>query len=216
MDTPFHYELELGYWDKSIQKPKRVLKFFKEENPILARNKAFEEYNEMEGWIATYNNVAPEDLIGNDSLLNSEFGLSDKEQEILKNLSVEDYIQLKNSIGISVYLVLDLDVDETDLKGKRYIIHGLYNSCYLDYWESLSFEKIFYEYFECDTGDKEVEITIFVADPLVNDYETEVILDTPLDWSQYREPEEEYVEYLKRLSNKLDSVEELGIFLACP
>ena len=206
MKIAFHYKLKVNlirYQTKdSIDFITHEI-VFKNENPIIAREKVFDEYQE---WI--------NDLYTGIGKINGY--TSDKQARIdlqtfiqNKNIKInnEDY-DINNPLeyGIGIYFVIDepynnpsflerfSDDSFLDKKGDEVLIHGIGNTPeYNDPFEvsdSLSIEIVYYDHYEYDKGTYERYYDLY--DPEL-DIDRIHILDTPFDWAELNEKNEKSI-----------------------
>jgi len=179
-------------------------KVFENENPILARQESFKEYEE---WL--------KDLytgIGNaDGYVTDKQARIDLEKFITPsgkhNVVIdENEIDIGNSFGygIGVYFIIDLpyhksweNSDMYDKKGDEYLLHGIgkgdkYNDP-LELSDSLNLEILYYEHYNYDKSDFERKAKIYDWDkPGIDEIH---FLETPFDWAGFDvEPEREEAE----------------------
>ncbi len=209
MKAPFHYEVEFTYWNKDEQTINSLEpKVFINEQPINARNKAFELFNDYENFVATHNSININELSKNEKIRLVEFSIDGKNLDTLTKDELNQIATLMHRMGIVVYLVLDVDIDEDDIKGKRFPIHGILTRFdRFEYWESLYWENCFYDIFKLNKNGKEVEATFYHPDDV--EIQTEMILKTPINWDDYAEPNAEDLEYIELLNKRITERDKL-------
>ncbi len=147
-------------------------KVFKEQSPILAREKAFSHYNSYIDTILEPNLHHYE--------ISQRLSLRIEKRTIeLDNEKVEinDF-----QSGIGVFLIIDEPIND-DKKGDEFLIHGVgfsFNDPQ-SLIDSLNFENWYYEHYKYETKNYRINIDFYEAD--VDEVGLETILRTPFDWS---------------------------------
>lgn len=152
-------------------------KVFKEQSPILAREKAFSHYN---SYI---------DTILEPNLNHNE--ISQRLSQRIEKRTVEfenEKIEINDfQSGIGVFLIIDKPIND-DKKGDEFLIHGIGFS-FSDpqsLIDSLNFENWYYEYYTYDTKNYMINIDFYEAD--IDEVGSETILKTPFDWNTLEIP----------------------------
>jgi hypothetical protein len=162
---------------------------FQNQNPIIAREKAFNHYQ-------NYIDVL---LQGNDKTYTSDkqarcdlvnfINTGNTSKIKLGNTEIEFSDSFENGIGI--YLVINLPIVNKTIKDKlddTYLIHGIENFCPEDYvilMDGLLHEYWYYEYNKLDTKKQAINIDI---KNLGIGPEKGTILKTPFVWDDYKNP----------------------------
>lgn len=146
-------------------------KIFIEQNPILAREKAFSHYN---SYI---------DIILEPNLEHSKIAQRISKRIEKKIIEIDnEKIEINDfQSGIGIFLIIDEPINE-DNKGDEFLIHGIGFS-FSDpqsLIDNLNFENWYYEHYKYDTKDYRINIDFYEAD--VNEIGIETILKTPFNW----------------------------------
>lgn len=160
-------------------------KIFKENKPILAREKAISYYN---SYIDT---ILEPDLSHNEIKLRLSKRIKKQTVEI-----DDESVEMNDMFnGIGVFLKIDRPMDD-DKVGDEFYIHGVGFSFSgaQSIIDNLNFENYYYDHYGYDTKNYRTTVKFYEADlDKVND---EVILKTPFDWTGYDIPieSEEFIE----------------------
>lgn len=206
MKASFHYVVKAKLIRCKENKEIDFLEFedkFENENPILARENAFEHYQNyidvlLEGKGSRYvsDRQAREEL---DSFIDP--GTTTKITIGETNIEFSDNF----GNGIGIFMVIDNAINDNKV-GEEFFIHGIgnigsssYNTDTIIY--DLVNEFDYYKYFKYDTKDKEIQIVYFNREEWAEGYlgngewlegysepNTHQILKTPFDWTGLDKP----------------------------
>ena len=204
MEAAFYYEVKvklIRYETKDNIDFINYNKIFKNENPIIARIDAFNEYD---GWIKDlYAGIGLEGKYKSDKQaridLQKFITLSDKSKIQIDNNEID--LNKSYNFGIGVYFIIEKPIegfqntDFTDLngnlvnfndkKGDEELIHGIgtndnYNDpTKLDY--ALFNEITYYDHYNYDKNGLERKVDFY--DYWINEVEEIRFLETPFDWT---------------------------------
>jgi hypothetical protein len=202
MPVAFHYAVKvklIRYETKDEIDFINYEKVFENENPIIAREEAFEEY---EAWIKDlYTGMGKTSEYTTDKKaridLQKFITLSDKDKVEIGETEI-DYINLF-SYGIGVYLVINGHIDKpnTYLELGKNLLHGIGTPASYDNLDiiimDLSEEFKLYQHYNYNTKNKEIEIVYCSRDEWEEGFRedepyTYKIIETPFDWSGYDKP----------------------------
>lgn len=187
MEPAFHYVVNV----KLIKSKADAIdssKIFGNDNPIIAREEAFDHY---QSWL--------------DVLLGGQRIISDKQarMELISFIDPgtgtkvkigEAEIEINDSFGngIGVFLVIDNPIREGEKIGEQVIIHGIGSIASSDSAQSLmdglNLEYEYYRHYGYDTKNHKQTIDFFDYD--AGETEANEILGTPFDWTGYDIPQE--------------------------
>jgi hypothetical protein len=204
MAAAFHYAVKVKLIRYETQDDIDFInyeKVFENENPILARQEAFKEYEE---WIKDlYTGIGKTGGYITDKQARidlQKFTTPSGEQNVQID---ENQIDFRNSFGygIGVYFIIDLPFHQSweshdmyDKKGDEHLLHGIgttdkYNDP-LEISDALNSEMLYYEHYNYDKSNFERKAHIYDWDkPGIDEIH---FLETPFDWTGFDlEPEEE-------------------------
>jgi len=174
---------------------------FENNNPIVAREKAFEYYN---SYI--------------DTLLEPNLGHKEVENKLSNRILGGDYIQediddvfhvpISFFNGIGVILKINLPIEDDSI-GKEYFIHGIgfgAKGTSQSIMDSLNFEMNYYNHYNYNTKNYKTTVKFFEQD-FDGELNDEIILKTPYDWTGYDEPIELENSYDNAQNNLPNSME---------
>jgi hypothetical protein len=193
MTAPFHYVVKgklIRYIKDGIIDFIEINESIVNENPILARERAFEIYENhinvlLQGVGKSYvsDKEARKDLIS--------FFKPDA-----NNKQDEDFnFRASYGNGIGVFMVIDQPIGAKTFEDKindEFLIHGIGQIGFLDdpqtLMDGLNHEYWYYEHYSYDTKDYKQTVDFYDYDGEVTD--PNEILETPFDWTGYDLPEE--------------------------
>lgn len=208
MKAAFHYvvriKIALFNKDNEVDLQEYESKF-ENENPILARNKAFDYYQtNIDNFLLNKNKTYTSDRQARE-VLNSFIDLGTKAKYKIGDREVEYNDSFGNGIG--VYLVVDKpilsDKHQTlieDKVGDEFFLHGIKSIGILSHETidtgsmmfGLTNELNYYKHYRYNTKNKEITIIYCDQDewdePDNEEPSTNNILETPFDWDGYGEP----------------------------
>lgn len=216
MNAPFYYKVKAKLIRFAEDSKIDFLEFedrFEDEDPIVARGKAFEHYQnyidvllEGKGLTYTSDKQAREDLKSFiDPGTRTYLKIGDKD------------IELKDSFGIGVFLIIDKPIADPILDektGDELFIHGIGNISYAgDRPDILIFElQREYEYFKhfnLSTAGRETEVSYCDREELEaglrDEPERYTVLSTPFDWFGYD------VEFWWELYNRYEEIDQAPV-----
>ena len=188
---------------------------FENENPIIAREKAFNHYQNLIDVLLQGKNKKYFSDKQARAELTSFIDPGTKTKVQIGDKEIEFSDSLGNGIG--VFIVIDkpmIDKIIDDKIGDEYLIHGIGRmSCSDDpqsLMDGLNHEYWYYEHFAYDTKNYLQTIDFYEYD--IAETEPNEILETPFDWTGYDKPDEEetseVVEEIKPAPATVKSYEE--------
>ena len=194
-------------------------KVFENENPILARQEAFKEYEE---WIKDlYTGIGTTAKYSTDKQARIDLQRFTTPSGKHNVQIDENEIDFGNSFGygIGVYFIIDKPFHQSwesedmyDKAGDEHLIHGIgttknYNDP-LEISDALNSEILYYEHYKYDTGNFERRTNFYDWDkPGIDEIH---FLETPFDWTGLDvEPEEKEEEPETRERNTAQRIEEI-------
>ncbi|MFT6210680.1 MAG: hypothetical protein ACJAYA_000771 [Bacteroidia bacterium] len=165
---------------------------FSSENPIEARDKAFEHYQNYidvlldgKGKSYTSDRQIREDL---QTFINPGTGASNELEIGEMKLSFSD--SYGNGMGVFLVILQPMkDAIWEDVRGDEFLIHGIGNmgQCTPQGMiDGLSHEFLYYEHFNYDTKNSQQDVSFYEYE--IETSESSIILPTPFDWSGYDRP----------------------------
>lgn len=206
MKLPFHYLVKARVITIKNNEPvfEEIEKIFENENPIIAREKAFRFY---QNWIDVLLESKNQEYVSDKETRRELQSFIQKDKKIKLNTDVNIIEFSLDSLGngIGVYLVVDKIADAGNWSctvdaGAELLIHGIGN-IFEKYMSekylidrlviSLSTELEYYQHYNYNTLNQEKEITYCMwmiyhdGDINIDQYK---ILETPFDWKGYDKP----------------------------
>ena len=199
MKAAFHYEVRVKTIHFNEEKEIKFTEYekkFEDENPIIARQKAFSHYQSFLDVLLKKNDISDYEARERSNFFTDP---GTKTKLKLGNEEVEFSDSFGNGVG--VYMVIDNPTPDSDDKiNDDFFIHGIKGIGLLSHetldTSSLMFalttEYHYYEYYNYNTANKEIEVIFCDRDewdePDNEEPSTNKILETPFDWSEYAEP----------------------------
>jgi len=195
MKAAFHYTVKvklIRYKTKDEVDFINFEKIFENENPILAREDAFKEYEE---WIKDlYTGLGKEGQYTTDKQARIDLQTFITPSENYNVQINENEIDFGNSLGygIGVYFVIDKPYHQSwetedmyDKTGDEHLLHGIgttdiYNDP-LEVSDQLNNEILYYEHYSYDKGNYERRTDFYDWD--IDDVDEIHFLETPFDWT---------------------------------
>lgn len=219
MKAAFHYAVKvklIRYETKDDINFIDFNKVFENENPIFARQEAFEEYKE---WIKDlYSGIGKSGKYVNDKQARIDLQKFTTPSGKFNVQIDENKIDFGNSFGygIGVYFIIDQPFHQSwesedmyDKPGDELLLHGIgttskYNDP-LEISNALHIENLYYEHYNYDKSGFERRANIYDWDkPGIDEIH---FLETPFDWTGFDVEPEEEPEPTKQ--NTAESIEEI-------
>jgi Putative DNA-binding domain len=189
MRAAFHYEVKVNIIHPKSNGFTNSFKVFEHENPIIAREEAFNHY---QSYI--------------DVLLGTKKNITDKQTRIELTSFIDpgtsyrlwtgkSEIEISDSFGkgIGVFMVIDEPLEDTDKVGEEIIIHGIGRIHSADdpqsLMDGLNHEYQYYNHYGYDV--KNYKQTIDFCEDGESESEPNEILKTPFDWTGFDKPQSE-------------------------
>lgn len=203
MKTAFHYEVRvrlIKLTNESNIEFQEFEEIFENENPIIAREKAFNHYqNIIEVLLESKNARYINDKQARAEL--KSFVDLEKNQKIIISQRETELNDLIGK-GIGVFFIvnkpIEIEINNEKLKtilsqielNNEFLIHGIGNIGGADdpqtIMDGLNEEFEYYQHYKYDTKKYETNVEFFEYDAGIS--ETNSILSTPFDWSGYNVP----------------------------
>lgn len=176
-------------------------KEFKDANPIIAREKAFDFYN-------SYIDTLLEPELSHkeiQALIAPRIVDADKGDKMILNPNKPEEVYIPPSIfnGIGVFMKVKNPINRDEVDSEHFL-HGVgFLSDYIEFIDSLSFEMEYYKHFAYDLEGKEISVSFYDSDE--DEMFNEIILDTPYDWEDLESSQEIDEEIEKNEVNNLSN-----------